>query len=334
MYIAEYLPRLNSISVKVDFPDDVSTIKGIGVTDGDLHISGNDVVVCRLPLPVLKEIKLTGISKKDNVLVVTVQTPPQPAKENSFMDLVDSSVHLWSVADLLAKTPQTNNVNQFKFTCGCGTTLVDSTTSSFRDMPLELWYEMMDFWHCHKPHSHDHPDEKNYNELRPKHGEVILGLSYMMVGDLLTIRKNGETLACAKCSKEVGSVVNGTNRIHKWQVHLEYDQRRESYAPYLHVHQLMCEKINSAAARKFVVTSGDKRVFIWVVSVGLAVATASKTLTNCMKVVYGDSDADDVSETLDVPASVFADLMAALTSSNDDLPEALRAQSGLRVGYL
>jgi hypothetical protein len=30
---------------------------------------------------------------------------------------------------------------------------------TWKDLPSENWAEMMEFWHCHKPHDHDAKDE-------------------------------------------------------------------------------------------------------------------------------------------------------------------------------
>lgn len=50
----------------------------------------------------------------------------------------------------------------------CENQIIDSfIIYSWKDLPSEHWAEMMDFWHCHKPHDH-----KNHN------GEEIAGKGY------------------------------------------------------------------------------------------------------------------------------------------------------------
>lgn len=34
------------------------------------------------------------------------------------------------------------------------------TLQAWKDLPSENWAEMMEFWHCHKPHSHGHDDDE------------------------------------------------------------------------------------------------------------------------------------------------------------------------------
>lgn len=39
----------------------------------------------------------------------------------------------------------------------CGSTIVETgTLQVWKDLPSENWAEMMEFWHCHKPHNHEH----------------------------------------------------------------------------------------------------------------------------------------------------------------------------------
>ncbi|UKZ79601.1 hypothetical protein TrVFT333_007359 [Trichoderma virens FT-333] len=35
---------------------------------------------------------------------------------------------------------------------------------SWKDLPSENWAEMMEFWHCHKPHDHEHHDGENLSK--------------------------------------------------------------------------------------------------------------------------------------------------------------------------
>ena len=40
----------------------------------------------------------------------------------------------------------------------CRNVVVDQTVSAWKSLPSEDWAEMMDFWHCHKPHVDDAVD--------------------------------------------------------------------------------------------------------------------------------------------------------------------------------
>ena len=80
----------------------------------------------------------------------------------------------------------------------CGTEVVDfegeDGVREWRDLPNENWAEMMDFWHCHKPHEHGNGEEcgpdgeavdrKGYsasNKLEAKKGLGYVSLSYFIL---------------------------------------------------------------------------------------------------------------------------------------------------------
>lgn len=44
----------------------------------------------------------------------------------------------------------------------CGNIIIlPGTIKVWKDLPSENWAEMMEFWHCHKPHDHDQQENKN-----------------------------------------------------------------------------------------------------------------------------------------------------------------------------
>lgn len=75
--------------------------------------------------------------------------------------------------------------------CGsCSAELVArETVKEWRDLPSEDWAEMMDLWHCHKPHDDETKVEeagetKGYaagNRLRVDKGTGFISLSYFLV---------------------------------------------------------------------------------------------------------------------------------------------------------
>ncbi|KAH7197312.1 ubiquitin-conjugating enzyme E2-binding protein [Fusarium flagelliforme] len=44
----------------------------------------------------------------------------------------------------------------------CGSEFVaEGAIETWKDLPSDNWAEMMEFWHCHKPHDHDHQDSES-----------------------------------------------------------------------------------------------------------------------------------------------------------------------------
>ncbi|KAK7564569.1 HECT-like ubiquitin-conjugating enzyme-binding-domain-containing protein [Phyllosticta citricarpa] len=77
---------------------------------------------------------------------------------------------------------------------------------SWLDLPNENWAEMMDFWHCHKPHEHNHGDhnheghEKGYaasNRLIAKKGVGFVDLAYLLLAEEDCIGVKAQELPCA-----------------------------------------------------------------------------------------------------------------------------------------
>lgn len=45
----------------------------------------------------------------------------------------------------------------------CKSSIVDAgTLKVWKDLPSENWAEMMEFWHCHKPHNHTHDNNEEH----------------------------------------------------------------------------------------------------------------------------------------------------------------------------
>ncbi|KAK8874917.1 ubiquitin-conjugating enzyme E2-binding protein [Apiospora arundinis] len=59
----------------------------------------------------------------------------------------------WSARDLIPRSSI--------YCRGCQATLVpEGKVETWKDLPSENWAEMMEFWHCHKPHDHGHHDDQ------------------------------------------------------------------------------------------------------------------------------------------------------------------------------
>ena len=72
-------------------------------------------------------------------------------KEPGLLMLHDNSENIlpWSASTV------SNNI-----ACShCGSQLLKSSSvKEWKDLPREDWAEMMEFWHCHKPHEHESPE--------------------------------------------------------------------------------------------------------------------------------------------------------------------------------
>ncbi|QBM89334.1 HECT-like Ubiquitin-conjugating enzyme (E2)-binding [Metschnikowia aff. pulcherrima] len=339
MSLGEYLPRLGQISVTIEIPNGHNALKRLALEDShliletvkkdsaenaDLSLSkpGSRQVI-KVPLPIddkkrLIGAKATKIAIEDSTIHITLllENSHQKMAVTPFTGLTNSN-GVWSVDDLLKKTPRNKqNVSQFQFTCaGCDSIILDSNLHKFVDMPLEYWHEMMDFWHCHKPHE-DHHDinDKNYNgKLNPKPGFVHVGTYYILVP------LRSET--CDLCGHTLGKT-DGALKINKWDLHLQYAGKTETYQPYTFVYFALLDRVNASGVRKFTVRlAGSALAYnVWVTSVGLDVSLNNKFLKQCLKLLYvkqEDAKDDDV---LEIPAEVWQSLELYFADINALLP--------------
>ncbi|EMG50707.1 hypothetical protein G210_1548 [Candida maltosa Xu316] len=182
MYFTEYLPRLNSISVIIDVPGNfvLTDILKLGLVSPqtvNIQIKNEDSPISiSLPIPISK-LDIVGIKVANNTLAFSIKLMDI---KHETIPFTNQSIDQWSCKDL-DRTPQINHRHEFKFVCqNCSSLLIDSLNYNFKDSPSELWYEMMDFWHCHKPENHEE-HKKNYKgDLKPDNNTVIVGGYYLL----------------------------------------------------------------------------------------------------------------------------------------------------------
>ncbi|QDS68373.1 hypothetical protein FKW77_010740 [Venturia effusa] len=162
----------------------------------------------------------------------------------------------------------------------CGAPLLQpGRIDEWRDLPNENWAEMMDFWHCHKPHEHgghkhdDSSQSKGYSassKFQAISRVGFVGLSYIILSmiDCHNIKQNEEfvpssnseadaSLCCEKCGSELGvadDTVSGW-KIYKWSVRLRKDSRSEprAFSVQKWISSLLLSSSENTGVRRFVV---------------------------------------------------------------------------------
>ncbi|TLD25863.1 putative transporter [Venturia nashicola] len=194
-------------------------------------------------------------------------------KEAGFLKFVDGSaenVVPWPASEL-----------SDRLECqACGTSLLQpGRIHEWRDLPNENWAEMMDFWHCHKPHEHGgHKDDdashnKGYSassKLQAIHSVGFVGLSYFIFlkDDCRNIKQNEElvsslnsesdtSLCCEKCGNELGVADDSISgwRIYKWNVQLRKDNppNPHAFSSQKWISSLLLSSSENTGVRRFVV---------------------------------------------------------------------------------
>lgn len=318
MYLTEYLPSLSQLSVVAEISDGEKRISAIGIKDNNLIIQAGQTYAVTLPQNLdLQDAKVSGLRCIGGVLRVQIAVRKPGKSHFNFME--SATEPLWSVLDLKRKTPQNSErINEFQFTCAsCGKIIIESANTRFMDMPSEFWHEMMDFWHCHKPHEahHNHTD-KNYNTtLYPKAGQVNVGDTYLLI--------NAKEPPC-NCGLQLGEVVGDSCvKLWKWRLVLTHGQTQEYYPAHAYVHASILSKINSSGTRNIRIENkaSTGAINAWVTNLGLLVTVGDRQLSDCMKILYNESARRESDELLTVPDDVFMAFSREILSINLALPQ-------------
>ncbi|KAH7060808.1 ubiquitin-conjugating enzyme E2-binding protein [Macrophomina phaseolina] len=151
---------------------------------------------------------------------------------------------------------------------------------SWMDLPNENWAEMMDFWHCHKPHEHHMPGHKRGDEQPQKEyaaGNRIVarsGVGYVDLAYLLFREEdccgvqpsppksdqptNHQPLICSTCKTVVGVVDPRAEgwRIWKWSIAVtpKGSDKPQTHGVSKWIAAQLLYLIESQGVRKFTVT--------------------------------------------------------------------------------
>lgn len=332
MYFTEYLPRLNSISVVLDVSDNIllEDILGVSLSSPqELSIQlkqSSSLIKINLPIPI-KELIISGVRLSNNTLSFSIKISELSQQCVSF---TDQTIDQWSCKDL-SRTPKRNSHHDFEFICrNCHFLIIKSCNFNFKDMPSELWYEMMDFWHCHKPENYEEHKKDYKGILKPAGNTIIIGGYYLLERNNPNILQNEDKLVCKSCDNLLGEMFQDVMRIYKWSILLEYkhgnQQIRENYNPGLYVYNMMVDQINSSASRKFRLDMNDKPKFLWVMNLGLNVCVDGTVHNNALKILITDKvDKEDDFENLDIPyTEISTGFLQDLEKTNKLLPKSIQ----------
>ncbi|PHH89157.1 hypothetical protein CDD83_6589 [Cordyceps sp. RAO-2017] len=158
---AELLPNIRQVTVAATLPTPSDATTSADVVDGGrrirlLHQGRSEtlelpaVVLTRGP-PVLAVPQMPRSS-------LSWRLPVSMEQASAIRSAPESQAIPWSSVDLAPGSA---------IACrDCGTVIVRaSRIRVWKDLPSENWAEMMEFWHCHKPHDHGkHDDEALANK--------------------------------------------------------------------------------------------------------------------------------------------------------------------------
>ncbi|KAF2159144.1 hypothetical protein M409DRAFT_30428 [Zasmidium cellare ATCC 36951] len=165
----------------------------------------------------------------------------------------------------------------------------------WKDLPSENWAEMMDFWHCHRPHvPHDHgkePPQKGYSadsRLALKSGVGMVDpVDFVLAAEdcenITTSTSYGEdeALQCSSCHHLLGQMHTSSGGHKLRKAHLSLSRKAQSpFVSYGAEKWLSCHllsSIDSQGVRKFTITStspDDTALKIWIFTPDINVSSS------------------------------------------------------------
>ena len=243
----------------------------------------------------------------------------------------------------------------FSFNCqNCKQRIIDkSGYKRLNDMPSAYWEELMDYWHCHKPHIDDNNTQNIYStkynhSLRPTSSELLLGGSYILCLPELENRPDHPVcidnglVKCSKCQYELGNhTKDNLIKLNKWNLILKTNLIENTFDPIDEI--LMSLMIFSVeqSGRHMLVHHGTEKILLWLFNTGLNVTIDNGySWKDAMKVMYTKEEkviADimkmhnvDEITTQKLP---YTRCISELQSINDKLPSALQSFGDWHVSY-
>lgn len=338
-YFAEYLPRLKTTSIQVELSR--NEIENIEINNDSILL--NSSIEIKFP---------SLINSKDVTYMITPSTPSSSSIRirnknieflaNDNVETILQDQYQWNIGNLQKYQQQQHR--SFKcINCNCNIIQVDKVRK-FLPMPSELWYEMLDFWHCHKPTVEDNLGLlKKFNQLKPNPFNLIIGSYYFILNpeDWQNLKVDGnDILSCEQCNEILGGldIDVGTFKIYKWQLKLD----GEFFYPYSYVSLKLVEEMNYSAVRVFKIVNekNNKAIQVWCFGLGIDINISGLGMfKNCLKIMYKtefeeDSEISKHGEIRVEYEKPFTDFLNHIEKVNKALPTNLQNYKNWRTSYI
>lgn len=224
--------------------------------------------------------------------IISIKLPSCSSVTQTSRNTLMETPYQWDTKFLQSLQPS------FSLTCvNCGNKILDSDKlTHISEMPSEIWAELMDFWHCHKPHHHhqgdSHDDEHKESlghrfDLKVPQNTLLTGSYYFAVNlqdeqlqRSVMKKKNEEEeeeeegtgkVYCLGCQSVLGEVdkVHKVDKLLKWQVGIITVCGKElRYDPWQFVYYTLLDNVNGTATRliEFITRKkmAEKRLLVWI----------------------------------------------------------------------
>jgi hypothetical protein len=227
----------------------------------------------------------------------------------------------------------------------CNKLLLDSEdVTVVNEMPSEIWAEMMDFWHCHKPHDHKVHEDK-FSSLRPLVGGIVVGSYYIGFnhGDgHVHVDSIGGKYQC-QCSSTLGEhdKTTGLAKLFKWKF-ISKSSIEETYDVCDYIYTSLLDNVNGSATRVVEYVWRDEHLLIWVFNAGISYKTTHTDMKQGMKLYY-TTDANAIVqernargefEVLDISPEVMKGVLSYFERQSGQFPPSIRHMGSWKLGLL
>jgi molybdopterin-binding protein len=225
----------------------------------------------------------------------------------------------------------------------CDQLLLDSKdVTVINEMPSEIWAEMMDFWHCHKPHDHK-VHEDRFSSLRPLSGGIVVGSYYIGFnhGDgHVHLDLIGGKCRC-QCGYTVGEhdKATGLTKLFKWGF-VTKSSIEETYDICDYIYISLLDNVNGSATRVVEYVSRDEHLLIWVFNARISYKTTHSDIKQGMKLYYTtdahaivqERNARGEFEVLDVSPEVMKGVLRYFEQQSGQFPPSIRYMGSWKLG--
>lgn len=344
-FLVEHLPRIGATSVVLE---GVCRPKFSLCAGQTLEVKDEAGRLVRISLPteIVTEEPLRIDEKGPNWYSLRLKSRPQnlaayqtaSKARNIIMSLPEGK---WSKKELLG-------CGSFSVRClGCQFDIIDERNcNKLNELPSEFWQELMDYWHCHKPHQ---PSQEiwysaRYNSLQPAVGEVVIGGSFFLAQpDTFAGRTKAADglVQCARCSATIGDETKDKlYKIRKWQVFLSTgEHEKDLFPPEQDVVFTLLNLLKGYSTRYVLLSSKESQLVIWIFAIGLDVTLSNhKVLKNCIKILFRQEMSEEEMkkhniEKVEVESLPMQSFMQSLQYYNGLLPRGANSFGEWRVSY-
>lgn len=315
MTFVEYLPRIQTTNV---YTLNVHDVEDVNVKEGVMNISNIDDPV--ILTHSLENYTFSIIDGPVGKIIRFKEKYAQPIEEREY---------LWTIKEMKAYK---------SIRCaGCKTELINITKlKKILAMPSEMWAEMVDCWHCHKPNGSE-TMTKRFSGLNPGENSILVGSYYFIFNpeNFNTISIVRDTVECRHCAAEIGikDLDYGHYKLLKWNLQLD----NESFDKWKFVYFRLLEDVKFTAVHKFTIVCGERYVKVWCFGAGIEVIIGQYRYRNGMKILYDDQEKRKEGEQvieIDYP-EVFDSFFECLKFAEPELTKYGLGKFGKwKVGYL